>query len=488
MTANPFHTRPSTTPEWALTDTGHWPAAGVHPSAAADRRAVPHGRPGVYRGAAPVPTPPPDALRRRPAPYRPPAPAAPPLTLRADALTPEDRPEDEAETRLAACRGHLDPRTLREVVTRPALVQALRDDLGRAISRAAHDATRARLLSLRAVASRLLGDLGEALRDGQWALDHAKAVGELRQLAVVRARLAHIHQWRGEFGQADRLLALASCAELPDALRASVHEQAGRSCYEQGRLVEAIKHFDQAVTLCGDARAPMVPRIALALGAVAERAGRHGFGPAARDRATVLGVPPAPVLTRDDRTGAWGYADAAGRPLVPAAYRQAQPFGDGMAWVQPSEADGWQLIDATGAARGPRGYEDVRPFRSGVAAVRQDGWGAIDTVGRVVVPLRYRGFATALSDGRYLDGFTEEGLAVVDTGRWRGVVDRTGRQWVEPRYRTVVIHPLAFLIVDGGQWGALDRRGRALISPTHGDRRALHTALRRRLRVEAPVL
>ncbi|GGJ84822.1 hypothetical protein GCM10010123_13080 [Pilimelia anulata] len=488
MTVNPFSARPATAPEWALRDTGCWPRA-EHPSADADRRAAPPGRPGVYRGAAPVPTPPAGAVRRQYPGRRPPAPSAPPATVRADALTADDRDGDDIEARLAACRGHLDPRTLREVVTQPGRVRALRDDLGRALTRAPHDEHRARLLSLRAVASRLLGDLGEALRDGEWALDHARAAAELRQLAVVRARLAHVHQWRGDFGTADRLLALAASAELPDALRAGVHEQAGRSCYEQGRLVEALQHFDEAVALCPGVRAPIMARIELALAAIAERAGRHGFGPRPRLRTALLGVPPAPVPTRDARTGAWGYADAAGRPLLPAAFRQAQPFGDGMAWVQPDDSGGWQLIDATGTPRTPALYEDVRPFRHGVAAVRREGWGAIDIAGRVVVPLRYRGFTTALADGRYLDGFSEEGLAVVDTGDRRGVLDRTGRQLVEPRYRSVVIHPLAFLIVDGrGRWGALDRRGRPLITPTHSDRRALDAALGRRLRVDAPVL
>ena len=69
----------------------------------------------------------------------------------------------------------------------------------------------------------------------------------------------------------------------------------------------------------------------------------------------------------------------------------------------------------------------MRPFRRGLAAVRRGGWGAIDKHGRVVVPLAFAGFATALTDGRYVDGFTDEGLAIVDAGDRKGVVDRTGR-------------------------------------------------------------
>ena len=44
-----------------------------------------------------------------------------------------------------------------------------------------------------------------------------------------------------------------------------------------------------------------------------------------------------------------------------------------------------------------------------------------------MVPFAFDGFATALTDGRYVDGFTDEGLAIVDAGGRKGVIDRTGR-------------------------------------------------------------
>ena len=87
------------------------------------------------------------------------------------------------------------------------------------------------------------------------------------------------------------------------------------------------------------------------------------------------------------------------------------------------------------------------------------------------MPPRYDGFATALADGRYVDGFTDEGLAVVDVGGRKGVVDRTGRVLVPPAHPALVIHPVAFLVADAtGRWGALDRRGGPLIDPVHPSR------------------
>ena len=108
----------------------------------------------------------------------------------------------------------------------------------------------------------------------------------------------------------------------------------------------------------------------------------------------------------------------------------------------------------------PAGFDDVRPFRRGHrrgTPGRQ--WGAVDGTGRVVVPFAFDGFATALADGRYVDGFTDEGLAVVEVGGRKGVVDRTGRVLVAPVHPALVIHPVAFLITDDATAGApSDRR------------------------------
>ena len=200
---------------------------------------------------------------------------------------------------------------------------------------------------------------------------------------------------------------------------------------------------------------------------------------------------------RDERSGLWGYVGA-----VPPRYAQAQPFADGVAWVRRPEAPAWELIDETGeplidASAGylaagrfaeglawvsrdqqagwfaidrrnrvivPGGFDDAKPFHRGLALVRRGGWGAIDRHGQVVVQPRYRGFATALVSGGPIDGFTDEGLAVVDAGDRYGVVDRTGRLIVAPVHAAVRIHPAAFLIADKyGLWGALNRDGDPLV-------------------------
>ncbi|MTK03759.1 hypothetical protein FF096_17260 [Micromonospora sp. CP22] len=407
----------------------------------------------------------------------------------------------DPEQVLANFRWRLDPVTLREVVDDPEELREVRERLTEKLATALDNRSRARLLSLRAVASRVLGDLDDALDDGRMALTYAEATGELRRAALAQARLAHVLRWRGEFTEADRRFAEANSIELPDRLRAALHEHSARCCYDQGRLMEACHHFERALDLRGEQDTELLARVRTGLDAVAARAKESGFGPYPRGWEEVLERDRPPVPARDGGQGLWGYADAEGDMVVPARYAEAQPFREGLAWVREPQTDRWSLIDLAGAtvveptylaARPfsdglawvvrdesgwhavdtsgevavPPGFADVRPFHKGVAVVRREGWGAVDRTGRTVVPTRYHGFHTTLADGHYVDGFTEEGLAVVDLAGRKGVVDRNGQVIVAPAHPALLIHPVAFLATNSaGNWGALDRRGEPLIDP-----------------------
>ncbi|MFE9692662.1 WG repeat-containing protein [Micromonospora sp. NPDC005806] len=444
---------------------------------------------------------------------------------------PEVRPADpdpDPEQALATVRWRLHPETLREEAPDPEALREIRDGLTTKLGSALDNRSRARLLSLRAVASRILGDLDDALADARLALTYADATGELRRTALARARLAEVLRWRGEYAEADRLFAEANSPELPDRLRAALHEHAGRCCYDQGRMTEACLHLERALDLRQGDDAELNARTELALDAVAERAATTGFGPKPRDRETILGGERYPVPTLDEERELWGFADAEGNLVVDHRYAEVKPFQEGMAWVRLPEASRWALIDTTGVAlieanngyravgsfseglawvsmdgkgrwmavdptnivKIPPGFEDVRPFRGGLAAVRQNGgWGAVDRSGQVVVPTRYHGLTTALADGRQVDGFTEEGLAGVELAGRRGVVDRTGRVLVAPVYSVLIVHPVAFLVGDDtGRWGARDRRGQPLIDPVHPSRAAVVAEIEQLLTDTSPVL
>lgn len=450
----------------------------------------------------------------------------------------------DAEAALAAYPWRLDPETLREVIDdRPDLVAA-REGLTSELAGTVGDAALARLYGLRSVAHRLLGDVDEALADGQRAVDHAAATGSLRRTAIARARLAHAYQRAGDFAAADREYALASSDDLPARLRAAVHQRAGTCCFEQGRYIEACEHFEKALALHPDADAEFVGVVETGLEAVLTAAAK-GWGPYRRTRPELLGQPAVPVCDRDQSSGRWGYAHPDGTQLIPPLFDEAKPFSEGYAWARRAGALGWEVIDTAGerltmpvryretepfreglswvlpddepdgwqavAVSGevvvpPAGYQDPRPFRHGVAVVRRgDVFGAVDRYGEIAIPFDYEVFCTATADSRYVAGFTAEGLAVVDRLGRRGVLDPTGRLIVPPCYADVHIHPVGYLIklddavyphpsdadaVPGepGTWGALGRDGRVLIEPRHVTRSGVLTELEGRLRAARPVL
>ncbi|WP_229073843.1 WG repeat-containing protein [Actinoplanes sp. DH11] len=436
-----------------------------------------------------------------------------PVRQRRDQRAAGDRRRADPEQILASYPWNFDPQTLREQVDDPDRLWDLSDRLTDRLEFAERNNVRAGLLGLRAVVSRVLGELDEALADGREALRHAEASGELRPISIAQARLAQVLQWRGEFAEADELYARADSLELPSRTRAEILELAGRSAFEQGRYLEAVNHFERALDVRQGGDPELVERIELALDTISKRTEDGGWGPYPRTREELLGRPATPMPLRDDGTGLWGYAAA-----VEPRYAEVQPFTEGVAWVRRPDATAWELIDPAGAvvigadagylvarpfAEGlawvsrdtqggqvaidrenrtvvPGGFEDARPFRHGLALIRQGGvWGAVDRDGRVAVPPRYPAFATTLHTGGDVDGFTGEGLAVVDAGDGLlGVLDRTGRIVVEPGYRAVVIHPSAFLVADeAGRWGALTRAGEPLADLTHPDRAAAAAAV-----------
>ncbi|WP_346016014.1 WG repeat-containing protein [Couchioplanes caeruleus] len=459
---------------------------------------------------------------------------APSMQLPTLSVPPPPEPELEPvpalpdpEQLLSAYPWDVDPVTLRETVAEPDRLRALRDRLTDRVEYAERDSVRARLLSLRAVVSRLLGEYGRALADGREALRHAEATGELVQVAVVQARLAQVQQWRGDFAEADRLYEEANSVELPGRLRAEMHVNAGKSCYEQGRYLEACNHFELALELRRVEDPDLVARTEAALDAVMARVQEAGWGPYPRSREEILQQSRPPQPASDYETGLVGYADSNGDVVIAESFADAQPFSEGAAWVRRPHAAAWELIDETGAllidessaylqalpfsdglawvsrdpAGGwfavdwhnrvivPGGFDDVRPFRRGVAPVRRGGWGAIDRHGRVVVHPKYRAFATELSAGGPVDGFTEEGLAVVDAGDRFGVVDRTGQLRVQPVHARLLIHPAAFLVGDrDGRWGALDRDGEPLVGVTYRDPAEVVQEIERLIPDDRPVL
>jgi hypothetical protein len=172
-----------------------------------------------------------------------------------------------------------------------------------------------------------------------------------------------------------------------------------------------------------------------------------------------------------------------------SGYLAVGPFAEGLAWVSRDGSGGWFAIDRENRVIVAGGYDDVRSFHRGLAPVRRGGWGAVDTFGRFVVQPRFQAFVTALTSGRRLDGFSEEGHAILDAGNGRGVVDWTGRMIVPPVHAGLLIHPVAFVVRDfDGRWGALDRQGEPLVEVAHDSPAEVAAEIDRLLTDTRPVL
>lgn len=156
----------------------------------------------------------------------------------------------------------------------------------------------------------------------------------------------------------------------------------------------------------------------------------------------------APVPVRQGRQ--WGYADRAGKTVVPPAYDRARPFSDGVARVARDER--WGLIDAAGNAVVPPTYALLGPFSEGLAPACRD-----------------TGVPTGVTEG---------------VGRQRRPVTALACGFVDPRGRVAV--PFAYSWVNGfadgvaqvkrdrpgpclvpAAWGLVDREGRELIPVAH---------------------
>ncbi|MGE5828929.1 MAG: WG repeat-containing protein, partial [Micromonosporaceae bacterium] len=438
-----------------------------------------------------------------------------------------EQPQDP-EQALAAVTIHYDPHDLHEIPGDPGRLYAIREQLTAKLETAMDNPGRARLLGLRSVVARILGDYRAAFADAKMALGHAEASGQLRRIAVAQARLANVLIRTGEIGEADRLLAQANSPELPDRLRATIHHYAGKCAFAQDRYIEACQHFEKALELRRDGDPELVAATEVALDALFGRVAERGWGPYPRTRDEILQTHKPPTPTFDEYIDRWGYQDDQGGWPIGPQFADVQPFRDGVAWVRPLGFETWGLIDELGRLlidprvgylgvgsfsdglawvsrdglsqwvaidKGNRvviraTFDDVRPFRRGIAVARRGGkWGAVDKTGAMVVPFAFDAFATGLADGRYVEGFTDEGLAVIEVGGRKGIVDRTGRVLVPPSYPAIVIHPVAFLVTDANQrWGALDRSGAPLIPPAHPSRNAVAVELEQLLADTRPLL
>ncbi|MCY1139719.1 hypothetical protein OWR29_17090 [Actinoplanes sp. Pm04-4] len=215
--------------------------------------------------------------------------AAPRMPRERVAEPEKERPSLSAAD-LEAIRWRLDGATLREVVDDREALRELGERLDGPLADEVDNVAKAGLLSVRAEVYRLLGELGMAAAASRLALAHAESARDMQSEVIAQAELAHILRLRGDFKEADRLFARATGSEVPATLRSVVHENAGRSCFDQGRHMEALDHFARAVRLGRPDDSELAARVGVCLEAVYIHVLRDGWGPYPRTREDILGI------------------------------------------------------------------------------------------------------------------------------------------------------------------------------------------------------
>jgi len=159
-------------------------------------------------------------------------------------------------------------------------------------------------------------------------------------------------------------------------------------------------------------------------------------------RPTVCALAAKPVPFEDPRSGSWGYQDPVdGRVVIPPSFSFALPFNaHGTAFAvfpkSPASNGGWFLIDGRGAPLlAPFIFDNVPDeFSEGLARFVKDGkMGFFDKSGKIVIPASYD-FALPFENG----------------------AARVCRGCAQERYGE-------HYSMTGGQWGAVDRRGRFVV-------------------------
>jgi hypothetical protein len=151
-----------------------------------------------------------------------------------------------------------DPDTLHEVYPDPDAVRARIAELRREVRTAPDDIAeliaRGELVGL----LRGVGELDDALLEATVAVDRAEVIGTPPQQHTARIRLAHVHQWRGDFAQSNLLFTelLAVADQFGPVIEAFTHQHAGKNDYDQGHWADARDHFAHALRIRDELELP----------------------------------------------------------------------------------------------------------------------------------------------------------------------------------------------------------------------------------------
>ncbi len=141
----------------------------------------------------------------------------------------------------------------------------------------------------------------------------------------------------------------------------------------------------------------------------------------------------------------YGFKNASGQVVIPAQYREATAFSEGLAAVR--DVDYWSYIDKTGAVR----------IRTSASVLASPFYGGLAAVSKCSKEYTREPFYTN-SGCLHTSHFYREGL-----------IDLKGRAVCDPKYENLCgLSTERILFAKDYKWGVMDRSGKVIVEPCYG--------------------
>lgn len=165
------------------------------------------------------------------------------------------------------------------------------------------------------------------------------------------------------------------------------------------------------------------------------------------------------ALARVVHKGDYGFINKTGEMVIPAEFKEAGDFSDGLAAAY--DGDKWGYIDATGNWAIQPQFDRAKSFDSGVGIVEKDGkWIYINKSGEVL----------DIAKGEKLYDF-HDGVAFFRKGDYVGLMDTQGAVIVEPTLKKITAfhNGYARFLSQSDQWGIIDNKGNIVVEAKYDD-------------------
>lgn len=170
---------------------------------------------------------------------------------------------------------------------------------------------------------------------------------------------------------------------------------------------------------------------------------------------------PTTIPTYAPGTELYGMLSVTGEVVIEPKYEYLDLFSEeGLARF--CDHGRWGFVNTNGEEVIPAQYKEANNFSEGMAAVKvEEKWGFIDTSGDMVIKPQFEGVQEGCTFGRCL---------IFENGEW-GIIDQTGQIIVPPQYVSIELYCKSYFIVQSSEktYGIIDRDGGVVVECQFSD-------------------